>query len=158
MPTVNSRASKQIGDFGEGLVTYALIRQGFEIAHVDHVGADLIAQKGEVRLAISVKTRTFKEGSTESRGTTISFDHVDKLRHFSARFGLISAIAIVVYCVDDKKVHLFQATLDKFENATKKVKHGYYFNFGGSHLDALIESADVDYCCWDEAVVGPGVF
>lgn len=40
-----SRASKQLGDFGEGLVTYTLIRKGFEVACVDHVGADLIAER-----------------------------------------------------------------------------------------------------------------
>lgn len=40
-----SRAPKLIGDFGEGLVTYALIRGGYEVAHVDHEGADLIAVK-----------------------------------------------------------------------------------------------------------------
>ncbi len=31
-----TRAPKQLGDFGEGLVTYALIRKGFEVACVDH--------------------------------------------------------------------------------------------------------------------------
>ena len=45
-----TRAPKLIGDFGEGLVTYALIRKGFEVAVVDHVGADLIAEKGGMAL------------------------------------------------------------------------------------------------------------
>jgi hypothetical protein len=37
----HSRAAKQLGNFGEGLVTYNLIRKGFEVAYVDHVGAAL---------------------------------------------------------------------------------------------------------------------
>lgn len=40
-----TRAPQQLGDFGEGLVTYALIRKEYEIAFVGHVGADLIAEK-----------------------------------------------------------------------------------------------------------------
>ena len=37
-----TRAPKLLGDFGEVLATYALIRKGFEVAVVGHVGADLI--------------------------------------------------------------------------------------------------------------------
>lgn len=54
-----TRASKQLGDFGEGLVTYTLVRKDFEVAYVDHIGADLIAEKGGKRYAISVKIRLF---------------------------------------------------------------------------------------------------
>ena len=42
-----TRAPKQLGDFGESLVTYTLIKKGYEVAYVDHVGADLIAEKKE---------------------------------------------------------------------------------------------------------------
>jgi len=78
-----SRASKQLGNFGEGLVTYNLIRKGFEVAHVDHVGADLIAERQSLRIAVSVKTRMFKSGSVESRGIVIEDDHLLRLNHFA---------------------------------------------------------------------------
>ena len=53
MDNKHSRAPKLLGDFGEGLVTYTLIRKGFEVAFVDHVGADLIAEKDDYRIAVS---------------------------------------------------------------------------------------------------------
>lgn len=70
-----TRASKQLGDFGEGLVTYTLVRKDFEIAYVDHIGADLIAEKGGKRYAISVKIRLFREGSKESRMVVVEDTH-----------------------------------------------------------------------------------
>lgn len=70
-----TRTPKQIGDFGEGLVTYALIRKEYEIAYVDHVGADLIAEKDGSRFAVSVKTRLFRPGSTESLGFVVERNH-----------------------------------------------------------------------------------
>ena len=66
-----TRAPKLLGDFGEGLVTYALILKGYEVAYVDHVGADLIAEKKGKRFAVSVKTRLFRKGSRESLGFVV---------------------------------------------------------------------------------------
>ena len=84
-----SRAPKLIGDFGEGLVTYALIRKGYEVACVDHVGADLIAEKHGSRFAVSVKTRLFKIGSKENRGFVVEYQHLHKLDHFARQFGMV---------------------------------------------------------------------
>lgn len=56
MLSKNSRAPKQLGDFGEGLVTYALIRKGLEVECVGHVGADLIAQKNVCDLLFKTTT------------------------------------------------------------------------------------------------------
>jgi hypothetical protein len=50
----NTRAPKLLGDFGEGLITYLLIRKGFEVAYVDHVGADLIAERSGELWAVLV--------------------------------------------------------------------------------------------------------
>lgn len=74
-----SRAPKLIGDFGEGLVTYALIKGGYEVAHVDHVGADLIAEKNGERIAVSVKTRNRNTETKESDMVVISDDNIEKL-------------------------------------------------------------------------------
>jgi len=47
-----TRTPKHIGNFGESFTTYTLIRKDFEVAQVDHVGADLIAEKAGQRFAI----------------------------------------------------------------------------------------------------------
>src|SRR5579863_3147769 len=102
-----TRAPKLLGDFGEGLVTYALIRKGFEVACVDHVGADLIAERSPHRIAVSVKTRLYREGTDETRGLVIKYAHVEKLEEFAKRFRLEPVFAHAVCIPDDKIIHLF---------------------------------------------------
>ena len=102
-----SRAPKLLGDFGEGLVTYALIRQGFEVACVDHVGADLIGERSEYKIAVSVKTRMYRQGTVESRSIVFEFDHLAKLEHFAHRFDLDPVLAHAVCIVNDHKIDLF---------------------------------------------------
>src|ERR1700733_3163348 len=97
-----TRASQQLGDFGEGLVTYNLIRKGYEVACVDHVGADLIAEKKSHRIAVSVKTSLYRENRITTRGFVIKYDHVEKLERFSERFQLEPVFAKIVSIVDDK--------------------------------------------------------
>ena len=84
----NSRAPQQLGDFGERLAMYTLIRKGFEVAYVDHVGADLIAENGLSKIAVSVKTRMFRSESVETRSFVFKFDHLKKLEAFAGRFDL----------------------------------------------------------------------
>lgn len=81
-----TRSAKQLGDFGEGLASYVFIRKGYEVAVVDHVGADLIVEKQGRRFAVSVKTRLFREGSKESKIFVAENDHLDKLRFFATKF------------------------------------------------------------------------
>lgn len=59
------RLPKQLGYFGESLVTFLLGNiKGHRVAIVDHEGADIIATDrldSKLRYAISVKSRRFKK-------------------------------------------------------------------------------------------------
>ncbi len=154
----NSRAPKLLGDFGEGLVTYALIRKGFEVACVDHVGADLIAEKDHFKIAVSVKTRLFREGSVESRGAVFTFGHLDKLEYFARRFDLVPVLAHVVCIADDHVIHLFILRVADIRAKLKAVKLGYRFLFGPKHLANTISLPYVDYSCWSNERIEDGLF
>jgi Holliday junction resolvase len=150
----DTRAPKQLGDFGEGFVTYVLIRKGFEVANVDHVGADLIAEKDKIRFAISVKTRLFKKGSKESREIVIEDSHIHKLTAFAEKFGMDGSVFAQVVCLADEGViHLFMLPISKI-GALKKVKHGYVLNFGRKSLEGLIAKKEIDYSCWANEKIG----
>ncbi len=149
-----SRAPKLIGDFGEGLVTYALIRKGYEVAYVDHVGADLIAEKRGSRFAVSVKTRLFKIGSVESLGFVGDYQHFDKLDHFAHQFGMVPMFALVVCIADEKAIHLLLARAEDIRKGLPKVKHGYTFRFSNSTRQKLFEQPFIDYSCWTGEIIG----
>ena len=150
----NTRAPKQLGDFGEGLVTYALIRKGFEVACVDHVGADLIAERAPHRIAVSVKTRMYKADAVETRGTVIAFDHLEKLEHFANRFKLEPVFAHVVSIVDDKTIHLFILRVADIKKHLDKVDRGYRLRFGEKHLAQTVALPYVDYSLWRDETIG----
>ena len=157
-----TRAPKHLGDFGEGLVTYTLIRKGFEVACVDHVGADLIAERQQERqhhkLAVSVKTRRYKAGSIESRGTVIEFDHLQKLEHFAKRFDLDPVFAHVVSIVDDKIIHLFMIRTEDIKNSITPGKYGYPLNYSKKQLPLTIALSYIDYSSWSNESIGSKLF
>ena len=158
MDSTHSRAPKQIGDFGEGLVTYTLIRKGFEVACVDHIGADLIAEKDGYRIAVSVKTRMFRKGSVESRSIVFESNHIEKLKHFANRFDLVPVIAHTLCVADDQIIHLFILRVAEIQSKLKRVKHGYSFRFGQNHLKDSINLQYVDYSSWSNERVTDGLF
>lgn len=158
MVTKHTRAPKQLGDFGEGLVTYALIRKGFEVACVDHVGADLIAELNNYKIAISVKTRMYRSGSIESRGTVFEAAHLDKLDHFAKRFDLEPVLAHAVCLTDDRVIHLFIIRSIDIRTHLKAVKHGYGFQFGPKHLETTIALPFVDYSRWGDEHIADGLW
>ncbi|MCA9031231.1 MAG: hypothetical protein KDA69_09535 [Planctomycetaceae bacterium] len=158
MDSKHSRAPKQLGDFGEGLVTYALIRKGFEVACVDHVGADLIAERDGNRIAVSVKSRLFRVGSRESRVTVFRDDHLDKLDHFAERFSLEPVLAQVICLADDRLIHLFIMKSADIRSKLKKVKHGYSLNYGEAKLEITTTLPFVDYSCWKDETIQDGLF
>ena len=158
MVSKHSRAPKLLGDFGEGLVTYALIRKDYEVACVDHVGADLIAQKNGYKIAVSVKTRLFRPGSAESRGMVFEFDHLEKLKYFAKRFDLDPVLAHAVCIADDNIIHLFIIRVEDIESKLKKVKHGHRFQFSPKHLQDTIGLEFVDYTCWSGEQISDDLF
>ncbi len=148
-----TRAPKLLGDFGEGLVTYALIRKGFEVACVDHVGADLMAEYSGKRYAVSVKTRLFREGSRESLGFVVSDEHIEKLNNFARQFNLIPLFALVVCLADEKMIHLIMCKASDLKKLPK-VKHGYSLRFAKSKRNILLNLPFIDHSCWRDERIG----
>jgi hypothetical protein len=150
MKTQQTRAPHHIGRFGESFVTYALIRRGFEVATVDHVGADLISERDGERLAISVKTRLFREGSVESKMLVIEESGLERLCIFSEQFAMIPMIAYVVCLSSEKKIHLFLMSVEHVRKNFKRSKFGYSLYFSESSISQHIDDPDVAYACWHE--------
>jgi Holliday junction resolvase len=147
-----------IGDFGEGFVTYVLIRKGFEVACVDHVGADLIAERSPHRIAVSVKTRLYREGTTETRGLVIKHEHLDKLEKFSERFGLEPVFAHAVCIADEKKIHLFMLRVSEIKRNLDEVAHGFRLRFSRTHMEKTKALRFVDYSSWSDELIGCRLF
>lgn len=144
-----TRAPKLIGDFGEGLVTYALIRGDYEVAHVDHVGADLIAEKDGERIAVSVKTRNRNTDTKESDMVVIADDNIAKLKFFSEQFAMSPVFAQVVCHSKTNCIHLFMIKVSDIERHMNmnKVQHGYSLSFG-SRIKHSKSIQGMKYSCW----------
>lgn len=93
----SSRHSKITGNFGEYLVLYWLSKHGFECAHVDHTGIDVIARNptsGEL-MGISVKSRCRMPGTERDHLNLFTRDFV-KAREACESFRCVPYFAIVV--------------------------------------------------------------
>ena len=152
-----SRAPKHLGDFGEGLVTYALIRKGFEVANVDHVGADLIAEKKEKRFAVSVKTRLFKIGSKESLNFVVEKQHIDKLNTFAKQFGMTPLFALALCLSDERTIHLLVIPEANLKDLPA-TKHGVAIRFSRKSRQKLLQQPFIDYSCWKDETIGTNDF
>lgn len=148
-----TRAPKHIGDFGEGLVTYALVRKGFEVAKVDHVGADLIAEYDFKRFAVSVKTRYYRPGSVETRAVLLSHSDIKKLDHFAKQFGLVPLFAHVCSIADEKVIHLVIFPVSEAAQIMSLGQDGFR-----KDIRLLIEDNRVDYSCWKDEQIGKRTF
>ena len=169
-----SRAAKQIGDFGEGMVTYDFIRKGYEVANVDHVGADLICSKkrenGEYdRYAVSVKTRWFKYGSKESKMYNLSNNDLEKLWFFANTFGLKAIFSFLVCLSDTRKMYLISFQVPEPNEETKKfelkklpfseTKSGYSIKFSDKSIKELSNYYDVvSISSWENETIGEDIF
>jgi len=152
-----SRAPKLLGDFGEGLVTYALIRKGFEVANVDHVGADLIAEKNGKRFAVSVKTRLFRPGSKESLNFVVEKQHIDKLKHFATQFKMTPLFALALCLSDERTIHLLVIPAANLKDLPP-AEHGAAFRFSRKARQKLLQQPFVDYSCWKDETIGTNDF
>ncbi len=156
--TKQTRAPKQLGDFGEGFVNYVLIKKGYEVAVVDHVGADLIAEKGGRLYAISVKTRNFKKGSKEGFSFYFEHDHIEKLKEFAKRFAKMTpVIAFVLSLEDDKTIEVLIIKTDDFEKDSsifKKSSKGTITINLNTNKQPTINSNFVDYSLWENKCLG----
>jgi hypothetical protein len=102
--TKSTHHSKITGNFGEFLLLYWLSKYGFEYAHVDHVGLDLIARNPHTRelMGISVKSRSRDPASAGSYVSILKSD-VAKLKTGCKTFGCNPYFAVVV---DEAWLHL----------------------------------------------------
>jgi Holliday junction resolvase-like predicted endonuclease len=93
----SSRHSKITGDFGEAVVLYWLSKRGFECAHVDHTGIDLIARRpsSDELLGISVKCRSRAEARAGS-GVNLLHKYDEKVEAACRAFGCVPYVAVVV--------------------------------------------------------------
>lgn len=100
------RHSKITGNFSEYLILYWLSKYGFECAHVDHVGIDLIARNPKTKelMGISVKSRSRNEGK-EGQYVSIPKDNFEKIEAACEAFGCVPYFAIVVD--EASKIHCF---------------------------------------------------
>lgn len=125
-----------------------------EIACVDHVGADLIAEKDGKRLAISVKIRMFRTGSKESQVFVVEENHLTKLEHFANQFGMRPVFALVISLIDESMIHLLMIPGKGIRESLPKVMHGYSFRFNPAKRSVLMAKPFVDYSCWKEETIG----
>ena len=156
---VPTRAPKQLGDLGEFFVNFILNQKEYEIAHVDHVGADLIAEKSGAIYAISVKTRKFKKDSKESRMYTIEQSHLDNLEYFAEKFKMVAVLAIVIAIEGEKKLEAFIVKVEDIKQQKdlfSKVKNGYSFNFGVKNRKGIDvrNNGYIDYTLFKEEKMG----
>lgn len=148
-----TRSSKQLGDFGEGLATYIFIRKGYEVAVVDHVGADLIVEKQGRRFAVSVKTRLFRSKSKESKVFVAADDHLEKLCFFAAKFNVSPLFTQIVAIADRAEIKAYTISLDHLIHLPK-VKLGYSLRIDSSSFDDLITAGIIDHSKWCNEVIG----
>jgi Holliday junction resolvase-like predicted endonuclease len=107
----SSRHSKITGNFGEALILYWLSKRGFECAHVDHTGIDLIARRpaSEEVLGISVKCRSRAEAGAEA-GVNLLHTNDEKIESACQAFGCVPYVAVVVD--QGSSVHGYLTTLN----------------------------------------------
>ena len=128
--------------------------KGYEVACVDHVGADLIAEKGGKRFAVSVKTRLFKAASKESLAFVVDHEHIAKLKHFAEQFGMEPVFAQVLCLTDENTIHLIMVPVEKLLKEFPKVKLGYRYSFAKKGRDSFLASSFIDYSCWSGQKIG----
>lgn len=155
MAEKDKRLPKQLGDFGEQLVMFILGRlYNQRVAFVDHVGADLIAQDGEKRFAVSVKSRVISE--TEGDGQPFNEDQQNKLRDFAVGFGLTPAVAFVfiqpISIENDFNIDVYiieLEKLDKLANSVKGIRKGnnntIHFSNAPSNQKILQKRDDIKF-------------
>jgi hypothetical protein len=154
-----TRAPHLLGQFGEGVVTYLLIRHDYEVAVVNHVGADLIAEKGKERFAVSVKTRLFRSGSQESRNFVVDNPHLSKLNAFASRFDMRALFAQVVCLADEKLIRVFIFPVDRIQDLLRPAQHGFALRCQREKdLTRFSQTPGVIYACWREETLGGGNF
>lgn len=157
----DGRLSKQFGDFAEGLVMYVLGKyKKMRVALVDHIGADIIANRKNSKeiIAISVKGRNFPD--KESKSYTFDKHNIEMLNDFSRSFGMVPCIAFVFVdkMEDEWKIRIFILKIitlekllkdEKVQYVTSSKENGYIFKYTKStkvdYLSEIKKRKDIEY-------------
>ena len=93
----SSRHSKITGNLGKAMILYWLSKRGFECAHVDRAGINLIARRpsSEEVLGISVKCRSRSEAGDEA-GVNLLHADDERIEDACRAFGCVPYVAVVV--------------------------------------------------------------
>jgi Holliday junction resolvase len=119
----DGRLPQQFGKFGESLVMFWLGQTlGYSVALVDHVGADIIASKNGKRLAVSVKSRLFRN---DDPSFVFDINNNNKLRDFAGDFGCAPAVAFVFGDKDGNNMDVYLIELDIFEKCCREKAIGF---------------------------------
>lgn len=107
------RLPKQFGDFGENLVVWWLGQFfNYNVALVDHEGADIIAHNDTERLAVSVK-------SIHRASTIFDVHNQNQLKKFAENFGKLTPAVAFVFADCERpqkaKLDIFLFLLQDFE-------------------------------------------
>lgn len=107
------RLPKQFGDFGENLVVWWLGQFfNYNVALVDHEGADIIAHNETEKLAISVK-------STHRASKIFDVHNQKQLKIFAKKFGELTPAVAFVFADYEKpqkaRLDVFLFLLDDFD-------------------------------------------
>lgn len=117
------RLAHQFGKFGEGLVLWWLGQfYNYNVALVDHEGADIVAHSETEHLAISVK-------SVHASNKYYDKHNQDKLKEFAEKFGGLTPAVAFVFAWGEKEHHtmidVFLLKLDEIEMLVNNHEKGF---------------------------------
>ena len=150
----DDRIKKQFGDFCEHLIMYLLGIKGVSVAHIDHVGADLLATKNNNKYAISVKGRRF---ITDSLTYTFKHNDIKHLEGFTNQWTLFTptvAFVLIDYHEQPRKIRVPIMTLETMKNKAAdpevsyitQAKNGYSIRISRKkYIEQMKQDTDIDY-------------
>jgi len=113
---------KIVGNFGEYLMMYWLSKHGYECAHIDHVGIDIVAAHpdGNERLGISVKSRDVQRPEAVGEDIVIAGRREEKLAKVNSACEAFACEAYLAVVLDqdteqhEKKIFGFMTSFEHF--------------------------------------------
>ncbi|KJB86156.1 hypothetical protein AZ66_20390 [Paenibacillus sp. E194] len=85
------------GDFSEHLIMYWLSKNGYECVLARYLGIDIIATKDDIRMGISVKSRSRKMSQSSSKITISKPEtHIQHVKNSCESFGCKEYFAFVL--------------------------------------------------------------
>jgi Holliday junction resolvase-like predicted endonuclease len=115
--TKSTRHQKIIGHFGESLICNWLSRSGFEVSLIDHTGIDIVAYRPDVRLGISVKSRTRVLGAEKTSVRLFTKNDREKVQKACTAFACDPWLALYIEATTYAEV--FLTSLENYDKNYK---------------------------------------